>query len=103
MSASDMTRHDINDMTRVSCNNPNSVSVFFYKILYCTITTTTTITRIIIIIIQYTYPKSSAFPWENKMVTAALGRSMKKAGIPLPLAVVNQKCREGCKYVGGGG
>ena len=28
---------------------------------------------------------------------------MKKAGIPLPFAVVNQKWRDGCRYVGEGG
>ena len=37
------------------------------------------------------------------MVTCALGRSMKKAGMRVPYDVLSQKCREGWMYVGGGG
>lgn len=37
------------------------------------------------------------------MVTCALGRSMKKAGMRVPYEVLSQKCREGWMYVGGGG
>ena len=37
------------------------------------------------------------------MVTWALGLSMKKAGMRDPVDVFSQKCREGCRYVGGGG
>ena len=37
------------------------------------------------------------------MVTCALGRSMKKAGMRVPYDVSSQKCRDGWMYVGGGG
>ena len=37
------------------------------------------------------------------MVTWALGLSMKKAGMRDPVDVFSQRCREGCRYVGGGG
>ena len=49
---------------------------------------------------SYIMPKSSALPCENKMVTCALGRSMKNAGMRLS-PELSQKCRDGCRYVGG--
>eukprot|EP00580_Thalassiosira_gravida_P004298 CAMPEP_0201625158 /NCGR_PEP_ID=MMETSP0493-20130528/1077_1 /ASSEMBLY_ACC=CAM_ASM_000838 /TAXON_ID=420259 /ORGANISM="Thalassiosira gravida, Strain GMp14c1" /LENGTH=54 /DNA_ID=CAMNT_0048095115 /DNA_START=672 /DNA_END=836 /DNA_ORIENTATION=+ len=40
---------------------------------------------------SYIIPKSSALPCEKRMVTCALGRSMKNAGMRPPASVLSQK------------